>query len=66
MAFYRFKVTNKISNNVIGTGCFSTTNNMNESEQLDFVHKYTHGMYLKNISFLVIETYEVSSLYADT
>lgn len=50
---YRFKITSKQNNSVLGTGSFKVSKEMTDDEQLDFFHQYTHGFYLKQQNLFI-------------
>lgn len=50
-----FKITDKRSGTVIGTGSFKSSKELTEKEKLDFFHQYTSGAYDRQSSFLSIE-----------
>lgn len=55
---YRFTVVNNVDNKIIGTGLFKSTEQISEQEQLDLLHKYTNGIYLKCEGLLNIDIVE--------
>ncbi len=55
MYSYRFKITSKQNNSVIGTGEFKSSKEMNEHEKIVFFHQYTHKAYLNKENYLNIE-----------
>jgi hypothetical protein len=55
---YRFTVINNVDNKTIGTGMFTATEQISEREQLDLLHKYTNGIYLKDEGLLSIDISE--------
>jgi len=55
---YRFTVINNVDNKTIGTGLFKSTEQISEQEQLDLLHKYTNGIYLKYEGLLNIDIVE--------
>lgn len=55
MKTYRFKITSKLNNTVVGTGEFKTSKEINEIEKISFLHQYTNKAYLNKTSFLNIE-----------
>jgi hypothetical protein len=55
---YRFTVINNVDNKIIGTGLFTATEKISEQEQLDFLHRYTNGIYLKHEALLSIHIAE--------
>ena len=58
---YRFLVTNKQDNKTIGTGFFKPGQKMTKDERLSFFHQYTHGMYIKQQSFINIDIFEAEA-----
>lgn len=52
---YRYKITSKQNNSILGTGSFKVSKEMTEEEKLDFFHQYTHGFYLKKEQFINVE-----------
>jgi hypothetical protein len=55
---YRYAVVNNVDNKIIGTGLFKSTEQISEQEQLDLLHKYTNGIYLKDKGLLSIDISE--------
>jgi MarR-like DNA-binding transcriptional regulator SgrR of sgrS sRNA len=55
MKTYKFKITHKQNNAVIGTGSFKVSKEMNEVQKLSFFHEYTSKAYLNKTNFLNIE-----------
>lgn len=55
---YRFKITNKQNGTILGTGHFTSSTIMTKAQQIDFFHKYTHGAYLHQVSFINVDIYE--------
>ncbi|CAD0220384.1 hypothetical protein [Chryseobacterium sp. JV274] len=55
MKRYRFKITSRNNNSVLGTGAFTSSKEMNPTEQIDFFHQYTNGRYLNQENFVIIE-----------
>jgi hypothetical protein len=51
-------VVNNVDNKIIGTGLFKSTEQISEQEQLDFLHRYTNGIYLKYEGLLSIHIAE--------
>jgi len=58
---YRFKITSKQNNKVIGTGFFKTSRKFSEKEQIDFFHEYTNGGYLGKESFINVDVFETEA-----
>lgn len=59
---YRFKITSKQNQSVLGTGSFTSSEELNAKQQLDFFHQYMNGKYLKSEDFVTIEIFEVNHL----
>ena len=55
---YRFKITSRQNNSILGTGLFTSSTAMTKKQQIDFFHKYTHGFYLHKYSFVDIDIFE--------
>jgi len=55
---YRYTVVSNVDNKIIGTGLFKSTEQISEQEQLDFLHRYTNGIYLKYEGLLSIHIAE--------
>jgi len=51
---YKFKITSKHDDSILGTGNFKVCKQMTEQQQLVFLHHYTNGCYLRN-QFVNIE-----------
>ena len=58
---YRFLVTSKQDNKTLGTGFFKSSQKMTKDERLSFFHQYTHGMYIKQESFVNIDVFEAEA-----
>ena len=58
---YRFEITSKQNNSVLGTGFFKVSKKMSDAEQLDFFHQYTNNAYLNKESFLLITIFEATA-----
>jgi len=43
---YRFKVTSKLNNRVLGTGVMTSSNTLDDSEQMQLFHNMNHGLYI--------------------
>jgi hypothetical protein len=56
---YRFKITSKQNNSILGTGLFKVSKEMEKEEQINFMHQYTNGYYLDKKSFIIIEMFKV-------
>jgi hypothetical protein len=58
---YRFSVTSKQNNRIVGTGFFKSSRKMNNEERISFLHQYTNGMYLKKEAFVSIDVVEAEA-----
>jgi hypothetical protein len=58
---YRFSVTSKQNNKIIGTGFFKSSREMTAYEQISFLHQYTNGIYAKKESFVNIDVFEAEA-----
>ena len=58
---YRFSVTSKRNNEILGTGFFKTSRKMTRDELLDFFHQYTHGKYQNKEAFVSIDIFEAEA-----
>lgn len=45
---YRFKVTSKLNNRVLGTGVMTSSKTLDDSEQMQLFHNVNHGLYMNN------------------
>ena len=61
MMGYRFKITSKQNNSILGTGRFITSLKMANERQLSFFFFYTHGRYLGKEDFINIEIWEADA-----
>lgn len=55
MIIYKFKITSKQNNLIVGTGSFKVLKEMTDEQKTAFFHQYTNGAYLKQTSFVNIE-----------
>ena len=58
---YRFRITSKQNNKVLGTGFFKSSKHLSTSERIDFFHQYTNGLYLGKESFINVEVFEAEA-----
>ena len=58
---YRFLITSKKDNETLGTGFFKSSQKMTKDELLSFFHQYTHGMYIKQVSYVNIDIFEAEA-----
>ena len=57
---YRFKIISKQSNATLGTGIFRSNEVMTETEQVNFLHQYTNGVYSGKESLIDIHIFETN------
>jgi len=57
---YRFKITSKQNDSILGTGFFKVSKKMTKEEQIIFLHQYNNGRYLDKESFITIDIVEAN------
>jgi hypothetical protein len=55
---YRFKITSNINNSVLGTGFMTASKTLDETEQMDLFHSWTHGKYLRSENYVSVSVFQ--------
>lgn len=55
---YRFKITSNLNNSVLGTGFMTASKPLNETEQMDLFHRWTHGKYLRSENYVSVSVFQ--------
>ena len=58
---YRFKITSKLNNKVVGTGFFKFSKQLSTLELIDFFHQYTNGQYAGKESVINVDIFEAEA-----
>jgi hypothetical protein len=55
---YRFKITSKQNGVVLGTGFMTSSKPLNQSQQMNLFHHWTHGKYLKSENYVSVSIFQ--------
>ena len=57
---YRFKITSNLNNSVLGTGFMTASKPLDEIEQMDLFHSWTHGKYLRAENYVIVSVFQAN------
>ena len=55
---YRFKITSNLNNSVLGTGFMTASKPLDETEQMNLFHSWTHGKYLRSENYVSVSVFQ--------
>ena len=55
---YRFTITSNQNGSTLGTGFMTSSKALDETEQKDLFHNWTHGKYLKSENYVSVSVFQ--------